>query len=111
MVLIVRKNPTVVRTRFNRRTAAVARKQNSVLVELYSFLNAAVSGLQIALQFCPLERARCILQDSFARRCGVYQVRYVRYEFEKTFSVCITAPDGKRLAAFLDDRTLEVLPC
>lgn len=111
MVLIVRKTPTLVRTRFNRRTAAAARKQNSVLVELYSFLNVAVSGIQLALGCCSMERARRILQDRFVGRYGVYQVRYERFDWEKTFGVCITAPDGRRLAAFLDARTLEVLPC
>lgn len=111
MVLIVRKKRTLVRTRFNRRTAAAARKQNSVLVELYSFLHAAVSGIQLALGSCSLERARCILQDRFVGRYGVYQVRYECFDWGMTFGVCITAPDGRRLAAFLDARTLEVLPC
>ena len=59
----------------------------------------------------PLLRARSLLHDRFVGRFGTYLVRYESLNFDSIYGVHVTAPDGRKLAAYLNSRTLEVLPC
>lgn len=85
------------RSKFNRRAAAAARRKTSGMVEIYFILERAVSAMRQA----HVDRRMVQPPASMQGRFGTYQLRYESLNWGDTLSVCVTAPDGRKLAAHI----------
>jgi len=86
------------RSRFNRRAAAAARLKTSAMVEPYDILERAVRAIrQAPVGYRMVVRPPASMQGRF----GVYQLRYESHNWGNLLSVCVTAPDGRKLAAHI----------